>query len=88
MIAAHRGGSITNPENTLKAYKTAVNEYKIDIVESDLWLTKDNHLVYNHDGYIDRTSNVNGDIPLEEVLTLCEKKENRHYISDRGIKTV
>ena len=82
MIAAHRGGSTTNPENTLKAYKTAVNEYKIDIVESDLWLTKDNHLVYNHDGYIDRTSDVNGDLPLEEVMALCEKKENRHYISD------
>ena len=44
MLAAHRGGSLTNPENTLKAYKAAVSEYKIDIVESDIWLTKDETL--------------------------------------------
>ncbi len=75
MIAAHRGGAINNPENTLLAFREAV-AMGVDILESDLYLTKDGYLVYNHDEYIDETCNINGDIPLEQA------KENRHYIKD------
>ena len=82
MIAAHRGGGMTNPENTMLAFRTAVSTYRVDIIESDLYLTKDGYLVYNHDAYIDETCNVNGDISLDEVIALCENKENRHYIAD------
>ena len=72
MLAAHRGGSLANPENTLKAYKAAVNEFKIDIVESDIWMTKDEHLVYSHDGFIDRMSDV----------AIFDDSTDKHYISD------
>ena len=82
MIAAHRGGGDNNPENTILAFREAVNTIGVDIIESDLYLTKDGYLVYNHDSYIDETCNVNGDISLEEVEALCEDKENRHYIED------
>ncbi len=82
MIAAHRGGGDNNPENTMLAFREAVNTIGIDVIESDLYLTKDGYLVYNHDSYIDETCNVNGDISLEEVEGLCETKENRHYIKD------
>ena len=58
MLAAHRGGSLNNPENTLMAYKAAVKEYNIDIVESDIWLTKDGKIVFSHDGTIDRMSDI------------------------------
>ncbi len=58
MIAAHRGGGLSNPENTMKAYKASVNEFKVDIIETDLWMTKDGHLVYNHDSSINRMSDV------------------------------
>lgn len=67
MLCAHRGGSITNPENTLKAYKNAINDYQVDILETDLWLTKDGHLVLNHDETINRTSDV-------EVLMGADKE--------------
>ena len=82
MIAAHRGGTNCNPENTMLAFRKAVNDYKVDIIESDLYLTKDGYLVYNHDSYIDETCNINGDISLDEVESLCDDKANRHYISD------
>ncbi|MBE6789248.1 MAG: hypothetical protein E7539_06245 [Ruminococcaceae bacterium] len=82
MIAAHRGGSINNPENTMLAFEKAVKEIGVDIIESDLYLTRDGYLVYNHDDYIDETCNVNGDISLSEVKELCEDKDNRHYIED------
>ncbi len=86
MIAAHRGGGVSNPENTMLAFREAVYTYGVDIIESDLYLTKDGYLVYNHDGYIDRTSNVNGDISADEVEALCENKENRHYICDMTLE--
>ena len=82
MIAAHRGGGDCNPENTMLAFREAVGTYKVDIIESDLYLTKDGYLVYNHDSYIDETCNVNGDLALDEVKKLCENEENRHYIED------
>lgn len=82
MIAAHRGGGDNNPENTMLAFRQAVNEYRVDIIESDLYLTKDGYLVYNHDSYVDETCNINGDLTLDEVEALCDDKSNRHYISD------
>ena len=82
LLAAHRGGGENNPENTMLAFREAVKTIQVDIIESDLYLTKDGYLVYNHDAYIDETCNVNGDISLEEVEELCKNKENRHYIKD------
>ena len=82
MIAAHRGGGDNYPENTLLAFREAVNEVGVEILESDLYLTADGYLVYNHDSYIDRTCNVNGAISQEEAEAICENKENRHYIKD------
>ncbi|MBE6978111.1 MAG: hypothetical protein E7438_05680 [Ruminococcaceae bacterium] len=86
MIAAHRGGGANNPENTLLAFREAVHTIGVEILESDLYLTKDGYLVYNHDSYIDETCNINGDISLEEVEALCEDKSNRHYISDMTLE--
>ena len=72
MLAAHRGGSLTNPENTLLAYESAVRDYNIDIVESDIWITKDGKIVFSHDGYIDRMSDV----------VLFDNTKEKHYIVD------
>lgn len=54
MIAAHRGGGLSNPENTLMAFRAAVNDFGIQICETDLWMTADGHLVYSHDASINR----------------------------------
>ena len=72
MLAAHRGGSLNNPENTLLAYQKAVSEFNINIVESDIWLTKDEHIVFSHDGNIDRMSDV----------ALFDDTKEKHYIED------
>ncbi len=56
MNCAHRGGGISNPENTMKAFKASVNEFDVDILETDLWMTKDGHLIVSHDGSANRTS--------------------------------
>jgi len=82
LIAAHRGGGLCNPENTMLAFREAVKTIGVDIIESDLYLTKDGHLVYNHDSYIDETCNINGDITLDEVKELCKDESKRHEIAD------
>lgn len=82
MIAAHRGGALNNPESTLFAYREAVHSVGVEILEGDLYLTKDGYLVINHDSYVDETCNANGDISLKEVKELCKDKSARHYISD------
>ena len=83
MLVAHRGGKKTNPENTMKAFIEAVNTYDVDILESDLYLTKDGYLVYNHDDYIDETCDVNGDMSLKEVKAMIKEDSSKaHYIKD------
>ena len=72
MLAAHRGGALANPENTLKAYRAAVNQFNIDIVESDIWLTKDGKIVFSHDGTIDRMSDI----------SLFDTTKEEHEIGD------
>lgn len=72
MLAAHRGGSLNNPENTLKAFKAAVNDYGNDIIESDIWLTKDGKIVFSHDKSIDRMSDVK----------LFDDTKDEHLIAD------
>ncbi|MBR4692468.1 MAG: hypothetical protein IKP17_06900 [Oscillospiraceae bacterium] len=68
MIAAHRGGGVSNPENTLMAFRAAVNEFGIEICESDLWMTSDGHLVYSHDPTINRMACPEG----AEAVTIAE----------------
>lgn len=58
-IIAHRGFNIDYPENTLLAYKAALNS-NVDMLEIDVHLTKDQELVVIHDDKIDRTSNGTG----------------------------
>ena len=69
LVWAHRGASAYRPENTLEAFALAV-EMGADGVELDVHITKDGHVVVNHDERIDRTSNGQGyiaDYTLEEL---------------------
>ena len=86
LVGAHRGGMASRPENTMLAFKTSVNEWDVDIIESDLHLTADGHLVFNHNSYVDETCNINGDFPLEAVKELCNDEKYRHKIEDMNLK--
>lgn len=86
LIAAHRGGAGECPENTMMAFQNAIETVGVDILESDLHLTKDGFLVFNHNNYIDETCNVNGDLSLEEVKELCEDTSKRHYIHNMTLE--
>lgn len=58
-LCAHRGAMETHPENTLAAFRAAV-EAGAHMIEFDVQLTKDNKMVVMHDGTVDRTTNGSG----------------------------
>ena len=61
IIHAHRGASAYAPENTLPAFRLAL-EQKADGIETDIHLTRDGRFVVCHDDEIARTSNGQGKI--------------------------
>jgi Glycerophosphoryl diester phosphodiesterase family/Calx-beta domain len=69
---AHRGGVTDFPENTLYAYAEAAKA-GADVLEMDVYQTKDNQLVILHDLDVDRTTNGRGnvvDLTLAELRAL------------------
>jgi glycerophosphoryl diester phosphodiesterase len=67
-IFAHRGASAFAPENTLAAFKSAIELYA-DAIELDTKLSADGQVVVIHDDTVDRTTNGTG---LVALLTLAE----------------
>lgn len=71
-ITAHRGASLSAPENTMAAFEQAVTNMS-DYIELDVQMTKDGELVIMHDSNALRTTGVNrniSDMTLEEVKCL------------------
>ena len=70
LIIAHRGASSVAPENTLKAFKKAI-ELKADFIEFDVLKSKDGEIVVMHDANTLRTT---GHFGLIKKMTLEELK--------------
>lgn len=69
---AHAGNQTLCPENTLAAFKQAIDD-GVDILETDLRLTADGEFVCIHDATVDRTTNGHGEVAkmkLEEIKKL------------------
>jgi len=72
LIAGHRGYKAMYPENTMLSYRKAL-ELGVDMIEIDLRLSRDGHLVLIHDATLDRTTNGRGPVErhtLKELLAL------------------
>ena len=76
-IFAHRGSSAHAPENTLAAFKLAIQQ-QADAIELDVKLTADGQVVVIHDETVDRTTNGTGRV---NSLMLAELKR-----LDAGLK--
>lgn len=71
-VWAHRGASAYAPENTLAAFRLALDQ-GADGIELDVQLSKDGKLVVIHDERVDRTSNGSGrvvDMTCQELKKL------------------
>lgn len=77
-VAAHRGDSYNEYENTMTAFAAAVAA-GVDMIETDVRLTRDGVLVIMHDEKVDRTTNGCGaiaDMTLDEVRALNAGDKN------------
>ena len=61
LVIAHRGANRYAPQNTLDAFRKAI-EQKADGVETDVRITKDGHLVLCHNSTIKATSDGSGKV--------------------------
>jgi glycerophosphoryl diester phosphodiesterase len=61
LVVAHRGAAAVAPENTMEAYRLAV-EMGADAIELDVHLTADGKLAVMHDETVERTTNLAGAI--------------------------
>jgi len=69
-VHAHRGGAGLAPENTLAAFRKAI-ELGVDVLEMDMHVTRDGEIVILHDDTLERTTDGRG---LVQDLTLAELK--------------
>lgn len=68
---AHRGASGYEPENTLAAFENALGIHP-DMLEVDVRISKDHHVIAIHDAKVDRTTNGKGKV---KSFTLSELKQ-------------
>lgn len=61
LVVAHRGAAAVAPENTMEAYRRAV-EMGADAIELDVQLSADGEMVLMHDETVDRTTDLTGSI--------------------------
>jgi hypothetical protein len=71
LVCGHRGQRCYGIENTLTAFRMAIAD-GVDMIETDVRLTKDGHPVLIHDEFVDRTTNGHGRV---KDLTLSQIKE-------------
>src|ERR1051326_5020446 len=71
-VISHRGEHLRHPENTLPAFRSAI-EAGADFIEVDVRTTSDGKLVLMHDATVDRCTNGHGEVAkmtFEEIRKL------------------
>ena len=82
-VVAHRGDSKHFPENTIEAFLSAV-KMNIDVIETDVHLSKDNVIVIWHDDTLDRNTNGKGRIEDHSLEELLEFDAGYTFTLDNG----
>ncbi|MGR3762610.1 glycerophosphodiester phosphodiesterase [Rossellomorea sp. NS-SX7] len=72
LVIAHQGGKLLAPGNTIEAFQNA-EDLGVDVIETDIHITRDGHLVTIHDPTVDATTDGTGyvaDYSLKELQRL------------------
>jgi glycerophosphoryl diester phosphodiesterase len=80
---AHRGASALAPENTMEAFRLAV-EAGAGGLELDVHLTRDGHIVVIHDATVDRTTNGTGAVSEMTLDDLRGLDAGHNFSPDGG----
>lgn len=88
-VAAHRADYVFAPENSIQALENAIY-FGADLIETDVRLTKDGHVIMMHDYTVDRMTNGTGrvsNLTLEEIKAL-RLKNNWGGATDYQVPTL
>ncbi|MEZ4450171.1 MAG: glycerophosphodiester phosphodiesterase [Nannocystaceae bacterium] len=83
LLFAHRGGLGVAPENTLAAFRGAL-ELGFRYLETDVHLTADGALVTIHDPTLDRTSDAQGPVRARTLAELRGVDAGHRFTADGG----
>jgi glycerophosphoryl diester phosphodiesterase len=81
---AHRGGSRLAPENTLVAFRQAVEWWSADVLELDVNPTRDGEAVVIHDATLERTTSETGPVAARSLAELRQVDTGYRFSADRG----
>lgn len=84
---AHRGFSGKYPENTMIAFRKAI-EAGVDGIELDVQLTKDGHVVIIHDETVNRTTNGTGTVVSYLLEDLQKLDASYIYAGQMGVNPI
>ena len=84
LLIAHRGGSGLAPENTLLAFRQAVEWWGADVIELDVQPTRDGEAVVLHDATVDRTTDGAGPSVSFTLAQLRELDAAYRFSPDGG----
>ncbi len=99
VVLAHRGDSEFYPENTMVAFESA-EKLGVDVIETDVHLTKDKKLIIWHDDHLKRITGVKDTVEektydelmkldVGKIFTKVEENGEKTYpFENKGIKFV
>jgi len=81
---SHRGGALLAPENTLPAFRMAVERYRTQMLELDVHLTRDGEVVVAHDAHLERCTDAGGPLAALSFSELRRVDAGFRFTPDRG----
>src|SRR5688572_12268010 len=81
---SHRGGALLAPENTLPAFRLAVERYRTQMLELDVHLSRDGEVVVAHDATLERCTNGAGPLAALTLAELQRLDAGFHFSPDAG----
>lgn len=84
LLVAHRGGLGLAPENTLYAFRRALDWWRSDLLEIDVQPTRDGDAIVIHDPTVDRTTDGSGPVPSFTVAELKTLDAGYRFTPDDG----
>lgn len=85
LVFGHRGSAGDMPENTFPSFDKALKD-GADVLETDIHITKDGHLVLSHDEALERCTNGAGNIK-DHTLAEIKQLDAAYNFSPDGGKT-
>ena len=84
LLIAHRGGALLAPENTLLAFRRALEWWNADILEVDVQPSRDGEAMVIHDATVDRTTDEQGRVDQRTAAEIRALDAGFRFSPDGG----